>query len=282
MSAIIEFEGVHKVFGDYHALAEINLTVSEHCFVCIVGGSGCGKTTLMNLVAGFERPSSGTVKASGEVVTCPDPRRTVVFQDHALFPWLTVAGNIEYGLKRKGMPKKEREEVVRHYVDLIELTGFEGALPRKLSGGMRQRVAIARALATGPDILLMDEPFGALDALTRARMQVELVNIWQRERKTVIFITHGIEEAVMMGDRVLVMSSRPGRLVDDIRLESPRPRDMFSPEAATAMQRLREHFRIGDAERFDNGGSRAAGDGGDAGGVGHELGGATGGEGGGR
>jgi NitT/TauT family transport system ATP-binding protein len=157
------------------------------------------------------------------------------------------------------MPKKEREEVVRHYVDLIELTGFEGALPRKLSGGMRQRVAIARALATDPDILLMDEPFGALDALTRARMQVELVNIWQRERKTVIFITHSMEEAVGMGDRVLVMSSRPGRVVDDIRLESPRPRDMFAPEAAAAMQRLRDHFRIGVAERFDNGGLAGCG-----------------------
>lgn len=247
MTGAIQFEGVHKLFGDLHTLGEINLTVSEHCFVSIVGASGCGKTTLMNLVAGFERPSSGTVKASGEIVTSPDPRRTVVFQDHALFPWLTVAGNIEYGLKRQGMPKAQRAEVVRRYVDLVDLTGFEDALPRKLSGGMRQRVAIARALAPGPDILLMDEPFGALDALTRARMQAELVNIWQRERKTVVFITHSIDEAVRMSDRVLVMSSRPGRVVDDISLESPRPRDMFAPEAVAALQRLKDHFHIGDS-----------------------------------
>jgi NitT/TauT family transport system ATP-binding protein len=225
MSVIIEFEGVHKVFGDYHALGEINLTVAEHCFVCIVGGSGCGKTTLMNLVAGFERPSSGTVKASGEVVTCPDPRRTVVFQDHALFPWLTVAGNIEYGLKRKGMPKKEREEVVRHYVDLIELTGFEGALPRKLSGGMRQRVAIARALATDPDILLMDEPFGALDAQTRQLMQEDLMRLWDAEQKTVIFVTHSMDEAAYLSDRVLVMDTHPGGVREILDVPLPRPRD---------------------------------------------------------
>lgn len=253
----IEFDRVHKVFGDRHVLGEINLTVAEHCFVSIVGASGCGKTTLMNLVAGFERPSRGTVRACGEVVSCPDPRRTVVFQDHALFPWLTVAENIDYGLKRKGVASGERKEVVAHYIDLIELTGFENMLPHKLSGGMRQRVAIARALAPGPDILLMDEPFGALDALTRARMQTELVNIWQRDRKTVIFITHSIEEAVGMSDRVLVMSSRPGRVVDDIQLHSPRPRDLFAPDAAAALQRLRDHFHIGGtAARTGNGGPR--------------------------
>ena len=191
------FVSVSKSFGSNSdsvtALGNVSLDIGPNEFVCIVGPSGCGKTTLLNLLAGFEPPSSGRVEAFGKPITAPGPDRTMMFQDYALFPWLTVTGNIEYGLVRAGTPKAERTRVTSHYVDLIDLRGFENRYPRQLSGGMRQRVALARALAVNPKILLMDEPFAALDSFTRERMQDELVRVWQHERKAVLFITHNID-----------------------------------------------------------------------------------------
>ncbi|HVO87976.1 MAG TPA: ABC transporter ATP-binding protein [Casimicrobiaceae bacterium] len=221
------------------ALSEVSLNVGPHEFVCIVGPSGCGKTTLLNLVAGFESPSSGVIEAFGQRVVKPGPDRTMMFQDYALFPWLTVRGNIEYGLSRRGVPRKQRAEVTRHYVDLIDLRGFEDSFPKQLSGGMRQRVALARALAVDPAMLLMDEPFAALDSLTREKMQDELVRVWQSERKAVLFITHNIDEAIKLADRVVVMSARPGRIERIIELDSPRPRDADSPENVAIVHEVR-------------------------------------------
>jgi NitT/TauT family transport system ATP-binding protein len=221
------------------ALQDLSLNIGAHEFVCIVGPSGCGKTTLLNLVAGFESPTSGTIEAFGQRVAVPGPDRTMMFQDYALFPWLTVRGNIEYGLRRRGVPRAERTKIVRHYVDLIELGGFEDKFPKQLSGGMRQRVALARALAVDPTLLLMDEPFAALDSLTREKMQDELVRVWQSERKAVLFITHNIDEAIKLADRVVVMSPRPGRISTIIPLDSPRPRDADSAENVAIVQQVR-------------------------------------------
>ena len=221
------------------ALQDVSLSIGAHEFVCIVGPSGCGKTTLLNLVAGFEMPTSGTIEAFGQRVVVPGPDRTMMFQDYALFPWLTVRGNIEYGLRRRGVPRAERAKIVRHYVELIELRGFEDKFPKQLSGGMRQRVALARALAVDPTLLLMDEPFAALDSLTREKMQDELVRVWQSERKAVLFITHNIDEAIKLADRVVVMSPRPGRISTIIPLDSPRPRDADSAENVAIVQQVR-------------------------------------------
>ena len=227
------------------ALQDVSLTIGRNEFVCIVGPSGCGKTTLLTLVAGFEAPTSGTIEAFGHRVVVPGPDRTMMFQDYALFPWLTVRGNIEYGLRRRGVARAERARIVRHYVDLIELGGFEDKFPKQLSGGMRQRVALARALAVDPTLLLMDEPFAALDSLTREKMQDELVRVWQSERKAVLFITHNIDEAIKLADRVVVMSARPGRIRDVIELDSPRPRDADSPENVAIVQQVRSTLHQG-------------------------------------
>ena len=239
----VQIQNVSKVFGfgrtKVVALRDVSLTIGEHEFVVIVGPSGCGKTTLLNLVAGFETASAGEVLGFGRPIAGPGPDRTMMFQDYALFPWLTVAGNIGYGLKRKGMARAKREEIVRHYIDLIDLKGFESKYPRQLSGGMRQRVALARALAVAPRMLLMDEPFAALDSFTRERMQDELVSVWQKERKAVLFITHSIDEAIKLADRVVVMSPRPGRITDILTLSSPRPRDLLDAEHVAVIQRVR-------------------------------------------
>ncbi len=247
-SPAVRIERVNKVFGigraRVTALKDVSLHIDAHEFVCIVGPSGCGKTTLLNMLAGFETPSSGTITAFGKQVKCPGPDRTMMFQEYALFPWLTITGNIEYGLKRRGVPTKERREIVRHYVELIDLRGFENKYPRQLSGGMRQRVALARALAVNPAVLLMDEPFAALDSFTRERMQDELVRVWQKERKAVLFITHNIDEAIKLADRVVVMSARPGRISDIVRLTSDRPRDVDSPENARISHHVRETLHV--------------------------------------
>jgi NitT/TauT family transport system ATP-binding protein len=206
------------------ALDGINLAVRTGEFVLLLGPSGCGKSTLLNIVAGFLRPTAGQVLHEREDVRGPDRRRTVVFQDYALFPWMTVQRNVEFGLKAQGMPARERHDIARSYIDLVHLTGFENRFPHEISGGMKQRAAIARALAPNPDILLMDEPFGALDAQTRVLLQEEVVRISSETKKTVLFVTHSIEEAVFLGDRIVVMSARPGRIraVHDVVL--PRPR----------------------------------------------------------
>ena len=242
---------VHKVYKRYGAaetgitaLSDVSLSIDAHEFVCLLGPSGCGKTTLLNMLAGFDWPTMGAIQAFGRLVTGPDPDRTMVFQDYALFPWLTVADNIQYGLKRKRASKKQRNEVIEHYVDLIDLKGFEDQYPDQLSGGMRQRVALARALAVNPAILLMDEPFAALDSFTRERMQDELVRIWQLERKAVVFVTHSIDEAIKLADRIVVISPRPGRVSQIIGIDEPRPRDPDSPENVQIRRKIRDILHL--------------------------------------
>jgi NitT/TauT family transport system ATP-binding protein/sulfonate transport system ATP-binding protein len=212
--------------GSVEALRDINLTISKGEFVCLIGASGCGKSTLLRIIAGFETASAGTVEMYGAPITGPGPERGMVFQDFALFPWLTVKQNIGFGPRQRGLPKEKLDEIAARYTDMVGLTKFADYYPGQLSGGMKQRVAIARVLANDADILLMDEPFGALDALTREQMQQELLEIWQRTRVTVIFVTHSVEEAVVLADRVVVMTAGPGRIEHDSRIELARPREV--------------------------------------------------------
>jgi NitT/TauT family transport system ATP-binding protein len=211
--------------GDVMALENINLTVREGEFVSIVGPSGCGKSTLLYLIGGFLKPAAGTIEANGKRVDGPAVERGIVFQEYALFPWLTVAGNIEYGLKEAGVAAPERAEAVRRFVELIGLAGFENRYPKELSGGMKQRVAIARTLALGPRILLLDEPLGALDAQTREGMQDELLRIWQATGTTILMVTHDVNEAVYLSERVVVMSKRPGTVIEEITVDLDRSQD---------------------------------------------------------
>lgn len=212
---------------DVAALEGINLDVRDGEFICIVGPSGCGKSTLLNVMGGFLSPTSGSVRIDGEPVTGPDRRRILVFQERGVFPWLTVTGNIGFGLSR--LARKEREARIAHYVQLVRLQGFENSYPSDLSGGMRQRLQVARALAVDPDILFLDEPFGALDSITRVMMRCELLRIWQSERRTIIFVTHDIDEAVQLADRVVVLSSRPARIQEILTIDIPHPRNISSP-----------------------------------------------------
>jgi NitT/TauT family transport system ATP-binding protein len=222
----IVFSGVSRTFTrdgrDFLTLEGIDLAIRDKEFVAIVGPSGCGKTTCLRMVAGLEFPSTGTVKVGGEVVTAPGPERAVVFQQFALFPWKTVWENIDFGLKCKGEPAAGRGDSIRRYIELMSLQGYEGAFPHQLSGGMQQRVAIARAYALDPAVLLMDEPFGALDAQTRTVMQEELVRLARKNPRSVLFITHAVEEAVYLADRVVVMTRRPGRIREIIDVASVR------------------------------------------------------------
>jgi NitT/TauT family transport system ATP-binding protein len=201
--------GTARIFT---ALDDVSIDVRAGEFLTIVGPSGCGKSTLLDLVAGLEKPTRGRILVDGEEVGGPGLDRGIVFQQYALFPWRTARGNVEFGLAAKGVERRERAALAQRYLELVGLTGFEDRHPHELSGGMKQRVAIARALAFDPDVLLMDEPFGALDAQTRESLQTELLRIWQQTGKTIVFITHGIDEAVYLGQRVAVMSSRPGRI----------------------------------------------------------------------
>ena len=205
-------------------LRDIDLEVREGELVCLLGPSGCGKSTLLNLVGGFLRPTAGSIAIDGEEVAGPDPRRIFVFQERGVFPWLTVEGNIGFGLGR--LPAAERAERVRHYVELVGLEGFEGAYPHELSGGMKQRVEVARALAVDPDVLYLDEPFGALDSITRLTLRRELLRIWEAERKTILFVTHDVEESVQLADRVVVMSQRPATIRRVVEVGIPHPRDL--------------------------------------------------------
>jgi NitT/TauT family transport system ATP-binding protein len=208
-------------------LDDINLEVSDGEFLCLLGPSGCGKSTLLSTIAGFLSPTSGEVKIDGEVVRGPDPRRIFVFQERGVFPWLTVEGNIGFGLFK--LPRAEREQRIAYYIKMIGLEGFEKTYPPELSGGMKQRLEVARALAVNPDVLFLDEPFGALDSITRLIMRGELLRIWEAERKTIIFVTHDIDEAVQLADRVAVMSARPGRIQQIVNIDIPHPRDINSP-----------------------------------------------------
>jgi ABC-type nitrate/sulfonate/bicarbonate transport system ATPase subunit/flavin-dependent dehydrogenase len=210
-----------------HVLEDVSFEVPRGEFVCIVGPSGCGKSTLLNVIGGFLRPTRGEVRVQGEPVVGPDPRRIFVFQESALFPWLTIEQNVGFGLGH--LPREQRARTVAHYVEMVGLVGFERSHPYEISGGMRQRVEIARALAADPDVLYMDEPFGALDYLTRLKIRADLTRIWQQERKTILFVTHDIEEAVQLADRVLVMTPRPATVRRTVSIELPRPRDLGAP-----------------------------------------------------
>jgi NitT/TauT family transport system ATP-binding protein len=228
----IHIEGVSKWFGTHKymmpALLDITLEVRTNEFVCLLGPSGCGKSTLLNIVAGFIPPSEGRVWADGHVITAPGADRGVVFQEYALFPWLTVQENVAFGLTLKGTPKRQRQQVAERYLELVGLAAHRDKFPAQLSGGMKQRVAIARALANNPTMILMDEPFGSLDAQTRELMQEELSRLQRLEHKTILFVTHSIREAVYLADRVVVMTSAPGTIKEIVEVDLQEPRDKFS------------------------------------------------------
>ena len=225
------------------ALDRIDLAVHPGEFLCIVGPSGCGKSTLLHLIAGLQKPTSGRVAMDGETVTSPGTDRILIFQEHGLFPWLTVEQNVEFGMKMKGLPKSERRDRTRHYLRLVHLSQFKDSRPHQLSGGMRQRVALARALATEPDVLLMDEPFAALDAQTRDMLHDELEKIWAETGRTIIFVTHNVREAVRLGDRVALMSFRPGRVKKEFAVDLPRPRHLEEVEVARTAREILDHLR---------------------------------------
>jgi ABC-type nitrate/sulfonate/bicarbonate transport system ATPase subunit len=216
----------HRGGETISVLEEINLAVANGEFVCLLGPSGCGKSTLLNTMAGFLSPTSGEVRVDNQIVQGPDPRRIFVFQERGVFPWLTVEGNIAFGLAK--LTREEREGRIAHYIQMVGLQGFEKAFPSELSGGMKQRLEVARALAVNPDMLLLDEPFGALDSITRLTMRQELLRIWQAERKTIVFVTHDIDEAVQLADRVVVMSARPANIQQIVTIDIPHPRDISS------------------------------------------------------
>ena len=208
-------------------LENVNLDVRAGEFVCLLGPSGCGKSTLLNIIAGFLRPSMGSVQIDGQPVSKPDPRRIFVFQERGVFPWLTVTGNIGFGLQN--LERSERDARVSHYIEMVGLRGFENSYPHELSGGMKQRVEVARAMAMNPDVLFLDEPFGALDSITRLVMRRELLRLWEAEKKTILFVTHDIEESVQLADRVVVMSTRPATLRSIVEIDVPHPRDFSAP-----------------------------------------------------
>lgn len=220
----LELRGVQKSFGSLQVLNDINLTVERGEFAAIVGPSGCGKSTALRMFAGLETASAGEVLCDGKPIAGPSPQRMMIFQEHALYPWLTVESNVGFGLELAGVKKKERKERIERVLEKVNLTGFNHYYPSQLSGGMRQRVAIARALVMDPDILLLDEPYGALDAMTRLQMQNELIRIWQGSGKTMLLITHDIDEALYLADNVYVMSARPGQIIRNLHIEEPRPR----------------------------------------------------------
>jgi len=257
----IDVKQVNKVFNagerEVVALRDINLQIPQGQFVCLLGPSGCGKSTLLNAIAGFSLPSSGTITADGALVTGPGPERGMVFQEYALFPWMTVEKNIAFGLEIKGVPAAEIKRTVERLLATLSLSDFRQRFPKDLSGGMRQRVAIARVLALDSPIMLMDEPFGALDALTRRNLQDELLRIWAELKKTIIFVTHSIEEAIYLADRIVVMTYRPGTVKRDLLVDMPRLRDPASP-AFNALKRELGMLVMEEQQRHHNDEIRAA------------------------
>ncbi len=228
-TAMIEVDHVSQVFQtstrkDHLALSDVSLTIDDGAFVSILGPSGCGKSTLLYIVGGFVRPSQGSARMKGRAITGPGPDRGPVFQEFALFPWKSVLGNVMYGPRQQGVKYAEAEAQSRALIEMVGLKGFENFYPKELSGGMKQRVALARTLAYHPEVLLMDEPFGALDAHTRTRLQNDLLTIWERDRKTVLFVTHSVEEAVFLSDKVAMMTRSPGRIRQVVDIDLPRPR----------------------------------------------------------
>lgn len=222
----VRIQNLSHAFGSVHVLDKIDLAVADGEFVCILGPSGCGKSTLLNIVAGFVEPSEGTVAIDGVRVNGPNPKRIFVFQERGVFPWLNVEENVGFGLAN--LQNGDRHERIARYVQLVGLQGFERAYPRELSGGMKQRLEVARALAVDPDVLYLDEPFGALDSITRLQMRRELLRIWEAEKKTILFVTHDIEESVQLADRVVVMSQRPARIRREVVVDIAHPRDISS------------------------------------------------------
>jgi NitT/TauT family transport system ATP-binding protein len=245
-------EGVSKWFrtrrASVHALDNVSLNIREGEFVCLVGPSGCGKSTLLNIIAGLEMPDAGGVLADGKSVTGPGRERMMMFQESALFPWLDVMDNVMFGLKLKPkLTKTERREIAKYYIHLVGLSKFANANIHELSGGMKQRVALARALAPNPRVLLMDEPFGALDALTREQLYGDIQRIWQERQKTIVFVTHNVREATCLGDRVVLFSPHPGRIQEQFQIDLPRPRDINSVDLAiystTITRALKRHLK---------------------------------------
>ncbi len=225
------------------ALRDVSFSVNASEFLCVVGQSGCGKTTLLNLVAGFLKPTKGEILIAGQAVTGKGLDRGIVFQDFAqLFPWRTAQRNVEFGLEMKGVPKEERAEIAQRFLRLVNLDKFTRAYPHELSGGMQQRVAIARALAYNPTVLLMDEPFAALDALTREEMQRLLVDVWRETKKTVVYVTHNVAEAVYLGDRIVILTPHPGTVKAQVRIPTPRPRDTLSVEFLEYQKQIVSHI----------------------------------------
>lgn len=241
---ILDIANVSKVFSlngrPIHALKDVNLQIHKGEFICLIGASGCGKSTLLRILGGFENVSTGVAKMYYTPISEPGPDRGMVFQDYGLFPWLTVRQNIAFGPKQRGFSEAKLKEVADHYLNMVGLSKFADHFPNQLSGGMKQRVSIARALANECEVLLMDEPFGALDALTREVLQQELLDIWAKTKLTVIFVTHAVEEAVLLADRVVVMTAGPGRVEGDYRIPLERPRCITAPEFNTVRKELTE------------------------------------------
>src|SRR5579871_1371383 len=257
-TAMIEIDHVSQMFQtstrqDHLALSDISLSVEDGAFVSILGPSGCGKSTLLYIVGGFVQPTRGTARMKGRAITGPGPDRGPVFQEFALFPWKTVMGNVIYGLRQQGVAREEAEARGRKLLEMVGLKGYEAFYPKELSGGMKQRVAIARTLAYNPAVLLMDEPFAALDALTRDDMQRLLAEVWRTTRKTVIYVTHNVAEAVYLADRVLVMTPHPGTVKTDVKIRLPRPRDPLSVEFLECQKELLRHLGHTAAEPSNGG-----------------------------
>ncbi len=239
-AAALEASDVKKVYTKNGQSLEVvdigRFTAREGEFITVIGPSGCGKSTFLHIMGGFIDADAGSIRIAGEQVNGPGPDRGMMFQEFALFPWRTVAGNVAWGLEAQGVPKAEIEAVVAKYLDMMGLSDFRNHLPAELSGGMKQRVALARVLAFDPKVLLMDEPFGALDAQTREQMQEEVTRLWERTRKTIVFVTHDIEEAVFLGDRVVVLTARPARILEEVRIDLPRPRDLTVKKSVQCLE----------------------------------------------
>lgn len=239
-SVEVQIQHVVKEFngrnGKVTALNGVDLDIHENEFVCVVGPSGCGKSTLLNIIGGLEVPTSGQVLVDGKPINGPSPERGIVFQQYALFPWLTVEKNVMFGLVQQGKSKEEAREIAHQYLKVVDLEEFAKSYPKELSGGMKQRVAIARAYAVNPKVLLMDEPFGALDAQTRTQLQSDLLETWEKEQKTCFFITHDVDEAIILAQRVVVMHARPGRVKDIVDIDIPYPRDQATKMSARFME----------------------------------------------
>ena len=247
--SLIEIDHVTRLFDDpkrgsaVKALDDVSVHVARNEFLCLLGPSGCGKSTLLNLIAGFDKPSSGSVRVGGQSITAPGADRGVVFQQPTLMPWLTVWENVAFHLTMQGVGKEIRRKKAQHYIEMVNLKGFENHYPSELSGGMNQRVGIARALLMNPEVILMDEPFGALDEQTKMEMHAELVRIWRDSQSTIVFVTHGIEESLALGTHVAVMSARPGRIRETLTIALPRPRDSTSPQFNDTKRRILQLLR---------------------------------------